>query len=71
MLPQLRELLRVLQHRREARGQRVARRVVAGREHDQVVAERLDRPHRLAVRHLRGGEQRREVVARPRAAILR
>ena len=43
---------------------------MSGGEDDQVVAEGLDRSHRRTVRHRRGGEQRRQVVTRPRAAIL-
>ncbi len=64
------ELVGVLQERGHAAGDRVARGVVAGGEDDQVVAEGLDRTHRLAVGHLRGGEQGREVVARMRASVL-
>ena len=41
----------------------MAGRVVAGIEHDQVVAERLDETHRFAVFEGGVGEQRGKVVA--------
>ena len=46
---QPRQLVRVLEQRAHAAGERVLRGVVAGGEGDQVVAEGLERTHRLAV----------------------
>ena len=43
---------------------------MTGGEYDQVVAERLERAHGLAVGHPRRGEQSREVVLRVGASIL-
>ena len=67
--PQQRELVRVVDQRAHAAGERVLGGVVAGGEGDQVVAEGLERTHRLAV-DLAVREHGGEIVARVLAAVL-